>query len=104
MASRTRRGGSGPWKNRSGGGTDISKLEETLLGPASGRVEGFEVRRTANHQKRYRCPYCQGWVEPVTPHLVAFPSGRPEERRHYHSACWSRQANATTGGGRFRRA
>lgn len=103
MASRTRRGGSGPWKDRSGGPLDVSKLEEALLGPASGRVEGFEVRRTANQDKRYRCPYCQGWVEPGTPHLVAFPSGRPEERRHYHSGCWSRQANAGAGGRSFRR-
>ncbi|HEX2052524.1 MAG TPA: ATP/GTP-binding protein [Actinomycetota bacterium] len=102
MPSRTRRGGSGPWKNKAAGDLDIGKLEESLLGPASGRIAGYEVRRTANQPKRYRCPYCEGWVEEGSPHLVAFPSGRPEERRHYHTACWSRQAN--TGGGRRSRA
>ena len=98
MASRTRRGGSGPWKSKSPKDLDLRILEESVIGPASGRLEGYDVRRTANHDKRYRCPYCEGWIEERVPHIVAFPSGRPEARRHYHSACWSRQANA--GGGR----
>jgi hypothetical protein len=95
MASRTRRGGSGPWKNRTGPVLDIRTLEDSLLGPAAGRVDGFQVRRTSNDQKRYRCPYCEGWVEPGTPHTVAVPDGRPQDRRHYHSACWARQARST---------
>lgn len=99
MASRTRRGGSGPYKSRNvGPGLDLSTLEDSLLGPAAGRVDGFQVRRTSNDQKRYRCPYCEGWVEPGTPHTVAVPNGKPEDRRHYHSACWARQANSTRGG------
>lgn len=100
MASRTRRGGSGPWKNRDGSGLDLRSLEDSLLGPAAGRVDGFEVRHTSNHEKRYRCPYCEGWVEPGTLHTVALPSGRPEERRHYHAGCWARQARSGRGGRR----
>ncbi|CAN5896285.1 hypothetical protein BH23ACT12_BH23ACT12_22730 [soil metagenome] len=100
MASRTRRGGSGPWKNRTGRALDIQTLEDCLVGPAAGRVDGFQVRRTSNDHKRYRCPYCEGWVEPGTPHTVAVPNGRPEDRRHYHSSCWARQANSGRGGRR----
>jgi hypothetical protein len=49
--------------------------------------EGFEVR-TVSGDRRYRCPYCEGWIEPGVAHVVAFPSGRAEERRHYHNGCW----------------
>ena len=51
--------------------------------------EGYEVRTTSG-DRRYRCPYCHGPVEPGTAHVVAFPSGQPEDRRHYHTGCWLR--------------
>jgi hypothetical protein len=98
MASRTRRGGSGPWKSRAGAPLDIRTLEDSIRGPAAGRVDGFDVRRTSNDTKRYRCPYCEGWVEPGTPHTVAVPTGRTEDRRHYHSSCWVKQAASRRGG------
>ncbi|HVL52071.1 MAG TPA: ATP/GTP-binding protein [Actinomycetota bacterium] len=97
VASRTRRGGSGPWKNKGGAEFDVRSLEEALLGPAAGRVEGFEVRKTSNQDKAYRCPYCEGTIQPRSAHTVAFPSGRPGERRHYHTACWGRQARSLGG-------
>jgi hypothetical protein len=97
MASRTRRGGSGPWKNKSGAELDLRSLEDSLLGAAAARVPGYEVRNSVNKDKTYRCPYCEGWITPGTPHTVALPSGRPDERRHYHSACWLRQANQSRG-------
>lgn len=96
MASRTRRGGSGPWKNK-GQDLDLRNLEDSLLGPAAARVSGFEVRSSRNQDKTYRCPYCEGTIAPGTPHTVALPAGRPEDRRHYHSACWVRQANRSRG-------
>jgi hypothetical protein len=72
--------------------TPAESIAERVLGPRWARVEGYEVRETVQAAKRYRCPYCEGWIEPGTPHLVAFPAGRSEERRHYHSACWAKQA------------
>ena len=66
---------------------ELAEIAARIAGrPALGR-EGFEVRTTTG-DRRYRCPYCQGSVEPGIPHVVAFPSGQPEERRHYHSGCW----------------
>ena len=97
MASRTRRGGAGPWKGKAAAELDLRTLEESVIGPAAARAAGYEVRGTVNNDKRYRCPYCEGWIEVRTPHTVAFPAGRPEDRRHYHSACWTRQLNRRRG-------
>lgn len=101
MASRTRRGGSGPWKGRAVPDLDLRRLEESVLGPPAARTEGFEVRQAVNRQKQYRCPFCQGWITPGTKHTVALPTGRPEDRRHYHAGCWARQAKAGRGGGSY---
>jgi hypothetical protein len=97
MASRTRRGGSGPWKRKSGAELDLRSLEESVLGAAAARAAGYEVKKSLNKEKTYRCPYCEGSITPGTPHTVAVPVGRPEDRRHYHSACWMRRANQSRG-------
>lgn len=42
--------------------------------------------------KPYRCPGCDQEIRPATPHVVAWPAqtGRGlEDRRHWHTACWS---------------
>lgn len=42
--------------------------------------------------KDYRCPGCDHEVRAGVPHVVAWPageSGSAEERRHWHSGCWS---------------
>jgi hypothetical protein len=62
---------------------EVAEIAARIAGrPALGR-EGFEVRTTTSDR-----PYRQGLVEPGTAHVVAFPSGKPEDRRHYHSGCW----------------
>ena len=39
--------------------------------------------------KAYRCPGCDQQIRPATPHIVAWPAhGSPEDRRHWHTACW----------------
>jgi len=79
-------------RGRGGPAFDAGALGARLLGPDWARADGFEVRRSLNHQKRYRCPYCEGWVQPGTVHVVAFPEGHAEDRRHYHTPCWERQS------------
>lgn len=50
----------------------------------------------ASARKDYLCPHCNQVIPPGTPHIVAWPdygSGTDdgvEERRHWHTACWSR--------------
>jgi hypothetical protein len=42
--------------------------------------------------KPYRCPGCDQLIPPATPHVVAWPADLPdglEDRRHWHTACWS---------------
>lgn len=72
--------------------TPAESIAERVLGPGWAQVEGYEVRESVQALKRYRCPYCEGWIEPGTPHLVVVPVGRSEDRRHYHTACWAKQA------------
>jgi hypothetical protein len=43
--------------------------------------------------KTYRCPGCDQELLPGTAHLVVWPAHAPgpEERRHWHNACWQRR-------------
>lgn len=72
---------------------EVDEIAGRIVGPTWAIVEGYHVQHVLG-AKRYRCPWCEGWIEPGTAHIVAFEVGRAEERRHYHSGCWSRQAAA----------
>ncbi len=42
--------------------------------------------------KTYRCPGCDQEIRPATPHVVAWPADiaqGAQERRHWHTPCWS---------------
>ena len=58
--------------------------------PAGERVEdGYVVRRVSGAGARtYRCPGCDQEMPAGQPHVVAWPDGRPDDRRHWHTACW----------------
>ena len=59
--------------------------------PVGERVEdGHVVRRVSGtaSARPYRCPGCDQELRPGTPHVVAWPEGRPDDRRHWHTACW----------------
>ncbi|HEX9124139.1 MAG TPA: hypothetical protein VF984_12435 [Actinomycetota bacterium] len=55
--------------------------------PSWALVPGFDVRRVSG-DKRYVCPGCQHPIRPGLWHLVVVPEGAPDERRHWHEACW----------------
>ncbi|MFL6136923.1 MAG: hypothetical protein ACJ74O_03895 [Frankiaceae bacterium] len=50
----------------------------------------FVVRRITGSAstKPYRCPGCDQEIRPATPHVVAWPEGDVDGRRHWHAACW----------------
>jgi hypothetical protein len=50
----------------------------------------FVVRRVTGSAatKAYRCPGCDHEIRPATPHVVAWPDGAVDDRRHWHGACW----------------
>jgi len=84
----------GPARRRRGApvppAIEVAEIAARIAGSPALALEGFDVRTTTG-DRRYRCPYCQGWVEPGTAHVVAVPVGRAEDRRHYHAGCWVKQ-------------
>jgi len=54
------------------------------------RLPGYEVRRVlgARSKRGYRCPACEAGIPPGEGHVVAWPDGRVEDRRHWHLHCW----------------
>ncbi|HVE74443.1 MAG TPA: ATP/GTP-binding protein [Mycobacteriales bacterium] len=55
------------------------------------RVEdGWVVRNLTGGEasRAYRCPGCDQEMPAATPHVVAWPEGNPDDRRHWHTACW----------------
>jgi hypothetical protein len=57
--------------------------------PAGERSEGgFTVRGVGTSDRVYRCPGCDQEVVGV-PHVVAWPEGQPDARRHWHTPCWT---------------
>ena len=64
----------------------------SLRPPGVERVEdGFVVRSLAGSPggRTYRCPGCDQELASSTPHVVVWPEGREDDRRHWHAACWS---------------
>ena len=76
----------------------------------TGWSDEWEVRPVAGAyaRKSYRCPgevdvlgFCvpaDQEIGPGRPHVVAWPSGLPDQRRHWHRVCWeARSRRAPTG-------
>ncbi len=68
---------------------------ERPAGPAAGEggppaLPGMEAHLVPAFRARgpYVCPDCAGAVAVGTGHVVAWPVGRAEERRHWHRHCW----------------
>lgn len=86
-----------PERARPNGGVDDARPVARAFGWA--RVEegpdgDWNVRAVAGAQngKTYRCPGCDHEIRPGTPHVVAWPAddyGDIDDRRHWHTACWS---------------
>ena len=38
--------------------------------------------------KAYRCPGCDQEIPLATPHVVSWPDGQADDRRHWHTPCW----------------
>lgn len=39
--------------------------------------------------KTYRCPGCDHEIRPAVPHVVAWRVGDEDDRRHWHTPCWT---------------
>jgi hypothetical protein len=54
-------------------------------------VQPYEATKT------YRCPGCDHEISPGLGHEVVVPVTAPDERRHWHSACWRRASQTRRG-------
>ena len=77
------------------------------LGPGLERVEShpdgeWVVRPVAGADagKAYRCPGCDHEVRARTPHVVAWPVGDVDDRRHWHTPCWAARSRRRPARGR----
>jgi hypothetical protein len=55
-------------------------------------AEDWHLRVVQPYQalKVYRCPGCDQEIFPRTMHVVVWPEGSPQQRRHWHRPCWER--------------
>jgi hypothetical protein len=68
-------------------------------------ADGWHLRVVQPYRalKVYRCPGCNQEIFPRTLHLVVWPEGEPEQRRHWHRTCWERHHAALRRAARHRR-
>lgn len=65
-------------------------VDEPVRPVADHAEDGWVVRRVGGRAepKTYRCPGCDQELDARQPHVVAWPDGRPDDRRHWHTPCW----------------
>lgn len=88
---------------RRGGGIPRADAADRGDGEQRTRYGGGQVEEWADGEwvvravsgagtaKSYRCPGCDQEIRTPTPHVVAWPAdglGGPDQRRHWHAACW----------------
>jgi hypothetical protein len=62
------------------------------------RLDGYEVRRVDGEQaeKDYICPDCGNTVPAGEGHVVVWPEGDSDLRRHWHKHCWRLEVRRST--------
>jgi hypothetical protein len=53
-------------------------------------LEGYEAHRVPAYRagKAYVCPTCDAAIAQGVGHVVAWPEGQLDARRHWHGHCW----------------
>lgn len=69
--------------------------------PADPPDGGADVQKVQPYQARkaYRCPGCNQEIAVGLGHLVVVPRLAPEDRRHWHHACWEHRRQRRPGRG-----
>jgi hypothetical protein len=60
--------------------------------------DAVDLHRVQPYQalKPYRCPGCDHEIRVGEGHVVVVPRRAPDERRHWHTSCWDREARRGT--------
>lgn len=64
-------------------------------------LDGYEVKRVdaGRAVKDYVCPECGNTVPAGEGHVVVWPTGDEDLRRHWHRHCWRLEVRRETGTG-----
>jgi hypothetical protein len=89
-----------PWQNPEA----FRELGDLLSPSYAGdelELEGYEVRRVdaSNAVKEYVCPECGNPVPVGEGHVVVWPEGDADLRRHWHRHCWRIEVRRSRGAG-----
>lgn len=87
-----------PWQNPSAL-RDVSDLVTASQLHDDLEVHGYEVRHIdgVNATKEYTCPDCGDVVAEGESHVVVWPVGDSDLRRHWHSHCWRMEVRRSNG-------
>ncbi|MFK5633222.1 MULTISPECIES: hypothetical protein [unclassified Ornithinimicrobium] len=100
-SNRPRRGGR-PAAGRAGSGPPPAAREPVVTETRyAGQVWGVRTVRPNDSGRVYRCPGCQGEVGADVAHTVAWPvesMQQVDNRRHWHTVCWSARERRRPGG------
>ena len=64
-------------------------------------LDGYKVKRVdaARALKDYICPECGNTITAGEGHVVVWPAGDTDLRRHWHRHCWRLEVRRETGAG-----
>ena len=63
------------------------------------QLEGYDVSEVSADRavKDYVCPDCGNVIPEGESHVVVFPTGDPDLRRHWHRYCWRFEVRRSDG-------
>ena len=86
-----------PWQNPSA----LRDVSDLVTASAHDDLDlpGYEVRYidAANAAKEYTCPDCGDIVSEGEAHVVVWPVGDSDLRRHWHRHCWRMEVRRSDG-------
>lgn len=87
-----------PWQNPSAL-RDVSDLVTASRFDDDLELPGYEVREIdgVNAAKEYTCPDCGNVVSEGEAHVVVWPVGDSDLRRHWHRHCWRMEVRRSDG-------
>jgi len=88
-----------PWQDASAF-RDIGDLLIPSGEEAELALDGYEVQAVpaGRTEKAYVCPECGNAIAAGESHVVVWPEGDPDLRRHWHRHCWTHEVSRTREG------
>lgn len=78
---------------------DVSDLLTKAPDEGELALDGYEVRHIdgVNAVKEYTCPDCGNAIAEGEEHVVVWPAGDSDLRRHWHRHCWRLEVRRSDG-------